>query len=70
MHSDTGPVEGRKAKLFRLPQRQAEQLAEESRRTGRDEVRIVERALGQFLALPPDERERFGAQTPEPEGTI
>ena len=68
MHSaiESGP--GRTAKLFRLPRIQAEQLAEESRRTGWAEVRIVERALGQFLAMLPDERERFGAAAPEPEG--
>ena len=64
MQSD-GTVElVRRPKLFRLPKELADQLAAESNRTARPEVRIVERALEQFLSLPADDRDRSPAISP------
>ncbi|MBI5386700.1 MAG: hypothetical protein HZA90_18670 [Verrucomicrobia bacterium] len=47
----------RVGKYFRLKQKMAVKLAEESERTGRNEIRILERALEMFFALKPSERE-------------
>ena len=55
-------------KLFRLPAELATKLAEESARTKRAEVRILERALEVFFTLTPLEREIFSprALVPKP----
>ena len=54
---DDSDSESRIGKYFRFKLETARALAQEAERTGRTEIRIVERALEVFFAQKPSERE-------------